>query len=111
VQALDLLSKVTDNMMHKRYETKEDFYQQLCMSVFAVLINSFIAKPSLNLSSALPRSDRNHVLTSFNASGNGTATINQLVGIAPVLVSLIIDFLKTIETNTDNRSRSRQVQA
>ncbi|HLE34278.1 MAG TPA: hypothetical protein VI698_00140 [Nitrososphaerales archaeon] len=105
--ALDLLGRMTDNMMHKRYETREDFYQQLCISLFAVLIDSFIAKPSSNfLSSALPRSDRSHELISFNGSfGNGKATTSQPAGIAAALVSLIIDFLQMIEiNNADNRS-------
>ena len=114
--ALDLLGRMTDSMMHKRYETKEDFYQQLCISLFAVLIDSFIAKRSANfLSSALPRSDRSHELTSFNGSfGNGKATTSQPAGIATALVSLIIDFLQMIEiNNADNRSvndHSRQMR-
>jgi len=105
--ALDLLSKMTDNMMHKRYETREDFYQQLCISLFAVLIDSFIAKPSANfLSSALPRSDRNHELISSNVSfGNSKATTSQPAGIGAALASLIIDFLQMIEiNNAHNRS-------
>jgi hypothetical protein len=105
--ALDLLSKMTDNMMRKRYETREDFYQQSCISLFAVLIDSFLAKPSANfLSSALLRSDRSHEPASFNGSfGNGSTTTNQTVGIAAALVSLIIDFLRMIEINdTNNRS-------
>ena len=116
MQALDLLSKMTVNMMHKRYETKEDFCQQLCVSLFAVLIDSFLAKPSANfLSSALPRSDRSHELTSLNGFfGNGKTTMNQLAGIATALVSLIIDFFQMIEINdTNNRSvndRNRQMQ-
>lgn len=102
--ALDLLSKMTDNMMHKRYETREDFYQQLCLSVFALLIDSFLARPSTNLSSAPLRLDRGHELASSNISfGNGTATTNRTAGIATALVSLFIDFLQMIEINNTRK--------
>lgn len=104
--ALDLLSRMTDNMMHKHYETREDFYRQLCLSVFTLLIDSFLAKPSTNSSSAPLRLDRSHEVASFNGTfDNGTTRTNQPAGIAAALVSLIIDFLQMIEiNNAHNRS-------
>lgn len=106
MQTLDLLSKITANMMHKHYETRDDFYRQLCVSVFAILIDSFLTKPSANSSSAPLRLDRSRELAySNNSFGNGTATTNRTAGIAAALVSLIIDFLQMVEVNnTNNRS-------
>jgi len=98
---LDLLSKITDNI-DKNYETKEEIYEQLCLWFLGVVLHRFITGSSTNLGSALLRLDRNHQPASFSSSGNGTS---QLATIAPVVVSLVIDFLQMIETNnTNNRS-------
>jgi hypothetical protein len=100
--ALDVLSKMTDSMMHRRYDTREDFYQQLCISLFAVLIDSFLAKPSANFLNSAFRSERSHEQTSSNASfDNGKSTTSQ-PDVAAAIVSLIIDFVKMVQTNNTN---------
>jgi hypothetical protein len=108
--ALDLLSKMADSMMHKRYETREDFYQQLCISLFAVLIDSFLVKPSANLSSSVLRSDSRQEINPFNGFFGNAKTNSQSAGIAAALVSLVIDFLQMVETNNPNNRRYRNTR-